>query len=701
MKKKYPIVMQEDYKDCGVACLSMIIEYYNGHVPYEELKDKLNVSQNGISASSMIEVAKTCGFEAKGIEGDFDHFDETIMLPCIAHLLLEESYYHYVVVFEMNVKKKYLIIGDPAKGIYKMSFQEFEKVWNHIILIFCPQTPIVYIESNHILKDGLLFLIKEEKKPFLIMIFLSIMITIFSILYSFMLQHFISLLDHHNEYAYLYFSILLFASFIFLKNGNSFFRNKLFFHIYQRIDLEFMKKIFDQILNLPYRYYKNRTTGEMIARIEDIGIIRSFLASITLTSLMDFPLFIGSSFFLYFIHSKLFWIALFIMMFYILIFLIYQKRISKKVEKLEEDGAKVTSYMVEVIGGYESIFGSHLKENVQNEFQKRYMKYNIDTKKLEMLENQYQIWNQSLFDFALLFILAFGIWLVAKEELSVASLLLFHSLFLYFIEPIRNFMHLGEDFKKVKVSWRRLSNMIQNKEELGIYEKKIKGNITFQNVNFSYFENHPILKNMSFQIKAGSKVLMIGESGNGKSTILKLLMKYYEVSRNCIYLDDMDILDYKEEAINQNMIYVSMKEQLFTGPLYQNILLGKKPDEHYREILKLTEVEDIISKNVLGHHLVLEENGANLSGGEKQRVVLARTLLLPFEILLLDEATSQIDINMERRILKKLFQKYPDKTIVMVAHRTDNIDLFDQMIEIKEGTIRKDETKNGRTNLSR
>ena len=172
-------------------------------------------------------------------------------------------------------------------------------------------------------------------------------------------------------------------------------------------------------------------------------------------------------------------------------------------------------------------------------------------------------------------------------------------------------------------------------------------------------------------------------------------MKYYEAPKNTIFLDGIDIREYKEEVIQNNILYVSMKEQLWTGTIYENILLGKEPDSRYQEILKLTEVNSILSKTPLGHRLVLEENGANLSGGEKQRVVLARTLLLPFNVLLLDEATSQIDSNMERRILKRLFKKFPDKTIVMVSHRFDNLDLFDQKIEIKNGLVLEDVSKCG------
>lgn len=700
MRKKYPIVLQEDNKDCGAACLSMIVKFYNGFVPYEQLKDQLGTSKEGISASKIVTEAKKYGFEAKGIEGEFQKLqEETIILPCIAHVLLNQMYYHYIVLYEMNVKKKYFIVGDPSKGIYKMSFQEFEKIWNRVILTFYPKIPIVHIETNNFLKTQIIELFEKEKNPFIIIIVLSVVITIFSILYSFMLEHFISMLDTHNEYLYLCCSILLYTTFILLKNVGSYFRNKLFVHVYQRFDFLFMKRIFHQILDLPYRYYKNRTTGEMIARIQDIAVIRSFLSTILLSSIIDFPLLIISAILLYLISEKLFLIAFISLAIYFVFLIIYGRMITKRVEQLEEENAKVTSYMVEAIGGYESIFGSHLKEQVENQFCDRYVNYVDCMKKIENIQNQSQVINQSILDFSNLLILSLGIWMVAKEETTIASLLLFHSLFMYFISPIRNLFSLSGQFKKVKVSFQRLSNLLIEQKQIGIYNQKITGQIEFRNLQFSYHNNYPVLKNLNFKIKAGSKVMIIGESGNGKSTILKLLMKYYEIPRNKVYIDDIDINDYKQETIDNNILYTSMREQLFTGPLITNILLDKEPNEQYQEIVKLTEVDEIIKNNSLGHHLVLEENGANLSGGEKQRVALARTLLLPFEILLLDEATSQMDVSMERRIVKRVFQKFKDKTIIMISHRVDNADLFDELIEMEHGTIKKDVKKNGTQTL--
>jgi len=686
--------MQEDTNDCGVACLSMIIKYYQGNIPYQDLKENLEEEKTGVSAYKIVEYSKKLGFDSKGIKGDFESLkNEQIIFPCIAHVIVEKSYYHYIVLYEMNLKKQYFIVGDPSKGIYKMPFSIFQDIWNKVIINLYPKTPIPYIESNKILKCYFLEKIKQERKIVYLTLLLSFIITVSAILNTTLLNHFITLFDNHDGYVYFFVSIFLYFSFIILKNFGSYFRNKIFLYTYQKLDFEFMNLIFNEILNLPYRYYKNKTTGDMIARIEDIGIIRSFISNIILTSAMDLPLILISAICLYSIHKMLFLLIIVIVTIYMLMFYSYQKIITKKVEEVEEENAKVTSYMVESLNGYESLFGSHLKKYIKKKFSFRYLNCSNSVKNLENIENQKLFFSQMILDCSTLIILAVGIWLVSKEQALISDVILFHSLFLYFIEPIKNLFTMLEEWKKVKISWGRISNLFYSSNDIGIYDKKIKGDIEFKNVCFAYSNQKKILHNINLKIHAGNKVLITGKSGSGKSTLLKLLMRYYEKTSGEIKIDQISIDDYKKEAIDKSILYVSMKEQLFTGPLCENILYEGKYDDNYKEIVNLTEVDTITSNNSLGHFLPLEENGANLSGGERQRVLLARTLLLPFEILLLDEATCHLDINMERRILKRIFNKFSDKTIIVVSHRNENADLFDEWIEVENGKIKKDVNK--------
>ena len=212
----------------------------------------------------------------------------------------------------------------------------------------------------------------------------------------------------------------------------------------------------------------------------------------------------------------------------------------------------------------------------------------------------------------------------------------------------------------------------------------MKGDIVIDNLNYSFGDN-TVLKNINLKIINGSKVMVIGSSGSGKSTLFKILKKYYEIPRNQIYIDEIDINDYQTSDI----VYVSQSEILFSDTVYNNI-----NSNNIIDISKLCLVDKIVQKNQLGYNMLIEENGFNLSGGERQRIILARAIARDFNILVIDEGLSQVDTNMERKIMKNLFQKYQKQTIIFISHRLDNIDLFDQVIKIEKGQISDDLSKN-------
>ena len=198
-----------------------------------------------------------------------------------------------------------------------------------------------------------------------------------------------------------------------------------------------------------------------------------------------------------------------------------------------------------------------------------------------------------------------------------------------------------------------------------------------------------ILKNINLEIKSKEKVLIIGNSGCGKSTFMKLLLNYNNIERNKIIIDDKDINDYNIKELRNNIAYVSQNETLYTDSIYNNIVLNNVDVSYnkFLDICKLTEVDKLVENKYLGYDTLLEENGFNISGGEKNRIVLSRALLKNFNVLMLDEALNEIDINMERRILKNIFNKYFNKTIIIVSHRLENMDLFDKVIKFSNGSI--------------
>lgn len=210
------------------------------------------------------------------------------------------------------------------------------------------------------------------------------------------------------------------------------------------------------------------------------------------------------------------------------------------------------------------------------------------------------------------------------------------------------------------------------------------GDIEFKNLSYSFDDINNVLSNINLKIKNKSKVMVLGSSGSGKSTLFKILKQNYEVKRDKVYINGIDINDYK---LN-NIVYVSQNEILFSDTIENNI-----GNDIYK-VSKICLVDEIVKKTQLGYKTLIEENGFNLSGGEKQRIILSRALANPFDILIIDEGLSQVDTNMERIIIKNILKEYQDKTIVFISHRLDNIDLFNQVIKIEKGKIIDDLSKN-------
>ena len=277
------------------------------------------------------------------------------------------------------------------------------------------------------------------------------------------------------------------------------------------------------------------------------------------------------------------------------------------------------------------------------------------------------------------------------KSLSVGSLITYNSLLLYFITPIRNSIDFYREFYYVKNSIKRIDNILNYKYEKLDKESNlnINGPICVKKLEFSYNNKNNILKNISFKIEKNSKVLILGPSGSGKSTILKILYKYYEIPREKIYINNYDINDLTLKDIRNNITYISQNEIIYTDTIKNNIILGRNiSDDDFIKISKLTYIEDILNKNNLSYDYLLEENGANISGGQRQRIILARSLLKKAKIILIDEALNEVDINLERKILKNIFENFKDKTIVIVSHRKNNIDLYDQVITMNNSTDR-------------
>lgn len=686
--KKYPFYRQDEFKDCGVTCLQMIIQYYNGYVKKSDLLEMTKTSKEGTTAYHLKETLIKLGFEAKGISCKLEDInDSNIVLPCIANVIINNSYKHFIVIYEINFKKKYLIIGDPADKINKIKFDEFDKIFNNILLIFYPiKTLQIDKDINEI--EFINNLILPHKKILLNIFILSIFITLFSILTSFYTEYMINGINTYSK-KHLLFIFIIFFSMYLLKMLSDFFRNKLLALINQKLDLILTLDVFNKIIELPYCYYRNRTTGDVISRINDLDNVRDMISKVALSLFVDFPLTLVSLIVLYLLNQTLFIIGLAILIMYFIIVVIFRRSYNDYIKKIQMKKSDVTSYMVESISGFETVKGCHLESKIIDNFEKKYVKLLKEIFNYQNLYFLQDLFKEIVNNIGFILITLVGCILVIDDKITVGTLLTFSSLLVYFLEPIKNIINLDTTIKEAKNSLRRVLELIaETSKESGVIENFKNGDIVFKNLDFTFNDRDYILKNINLSIKRGVKTMVVGKSGSGKSTLFKLLMKYYEIDCNKVFINNIDLNHYKNSTINNNILYIGQNEILFNDTLYNNLIFDNSDSSNLLKISKMCCIDEIMDSN-LGFNMLIEENGFNLSGGEKQRIILARNLLKNFEILIIDEGLSQVDINLERKILKMLFKIYKDKTIIIISHRLDNLDLFDNLIEIENGVLKK------------
>lgn len=683
--KKYPFIKQEGLKDCGVASLLMIIKYYNGYISIEELRDITKTNKEGTTAYNIIDAAKKIGFDAKGVRCNLDEIkkDNTI-LPCIASVIINKSYLHFLVIYKIDFKHNYLIIGDPASSLKKVSFDYFKLIFNNILIMLYPVSPIP-INSSPNIYEFIYNLVIKHKKLLIQLIILSVFITIFSILGSYYFQYMIDSVNFFSK-KNVFFTFYIFFSIYLIKNISDYFRNRILIYINQKMDLELMIETFSKIINLPYHYLKNRTTGEILSRINDLNVVRDVISKVILSIFIDFPLTLLILVISFIMNKYLCLISIFLLFLYLIIIKFTKNRYNTAIRSIQSSKSNITSYMVESISGFETLKGIHIENDVNNKFENKYVNFLGEVFNYQKLYFNIKFIKDLINDIGFLIIILLGSIYIINGDMSIGTLITFNALLTYFLEPIKSILELNSNIKEAKSALKRVLDILIDKDDKGFIGKKIKGNIDIKKLNYSFNDRDLILKNINLNIKSGNKVMVIGKSGSGKSTLFKILMKYYEVEMGKVFIDGIDINNLSKMSID-NILYLGQNEILFTDTVYNNININNSDQKNFLSVCKMCYVDEIINKNNLGYNMLIEENGFNISGGEKQRIILARTLLKKFDILIIDEGTNQMDINLEEKILKNIFDIYKDKTIIFISHRKNNVNLFDSLLEISDGKI--------------
>ena len=289
-----------------------------------------------------------------------------------------------------------------------------------------------------------------------------------------------------------------------------------------------------------------------------------------------------------------------------------------------------------------------------------------------------------------------GIMQVMEGNITLGSMMAFMTLAGYFMNPVGRLVSLQLSLQEANISMKRISEILDYEREQSETEnenyqelEKVEGTIELKNVTFRYGNRRPVLNQISFCIPKGKKVALVGASGSGKSTIAKLLLKYYEPESGEILLDGVNIEEFSNESLRKAISYVPQNIELFSKSIYDNIRVSKRNAtlDEVKEAAKAADAHDFIKRLPMQYHTYLEEAGNGLSGGEKQRIALARAFLKKNEFYILDESTSSLDFATENVIFDMIYNRFREKSMLIIAHRLATVKKCDEIIVLDKGEI--------------
>ena len=692
-EKTLKIVLQDGIKDCGICCLLSIIRFYGGEVSKEYLRELTNTTKDGVSLYNLLEASKKIGFDAEGMSGKIENINVN-NLPCIAHVNINRKFRHFIVIYKINKEKHQLSIMDPAKGKKNISFSDFNLLSSNNYLFLSPKKKLPIFSKKKIIYRIIRNLIKENKKNLVLLVILTLNFFILTIILSF---HFKYLLEYSINYkiSNIVPTISIIIGVIYLlKNIINYLKNKILNKWNSLFDVKLYENTYRQILLLPYLYFKNRTTGEVLSRFKDLNTLREYLTTFFCTTTTDL---ISIIVFLVFMISYNIQLTIIInthilvIILYITITNKYKKKLIKKVHKNEDI---INSYLIQGISNVDTIKGSHLEKRFIDKFSINYKIFQESIYKYNDILEIEKFIKALLNDLIYIFILGFGSFLVIKDKMSLGNLIIYQTLVNYYLQAFLNVISIISTFSSFKVSLNRIEElyMIDNEEFKNNYfylPYTLDGKIEIKNLNYK-IGTKIIFDNLSLCINKGEKILLSGESGSGKSTLVKMLLRYIETEYNKIKISNIDINHYHLQNIRTNITYVTSNEYLFNDTVKNNLCLYKEyTEEEIDNVCKICLVDDIFKYKSNYLETIIEENGFDLSNGERQRIILARSLLKKSNIYIFDEALAQIDINREKKILEEIFKYLKDKTIIIISHRFNNKKLFDRVLKIEKGKIKE------------
>ena len=726
---KFPHFRQLDAMDCGPTCLRMIAKYYGKSYSLQYLRDKAFISRGGVSMLGISDAAENIGFRTKGYRLTWEQLRDEVPFPCIIHW----NQNHFVVIHDIKKgsrglglnrvikkdsdKNSVIHIADPAQGLLKYSRDEFLRCWlstrkhgDHegITLLFEP-TPDFY-DQHDVNADEpklkfryLLNYLKPYKRQ-LIQVMLGMLTgSIISLIFPFLTQSIVDYGINNNDLSFIVMILIAQVVLTLSQTANGFVRSWLMMHVTNRISISLISDFLIKLMKLPISFFDVKLIGDIMQRIGDHGRIQSFLTGSLINILFAFLSLIVYSFIMAGYHLgilAIFFIGSFIYVGWVFLFL--KKRRELDYKRFQQASAK-QSNIVQLIHGMQEIKLNACEKQKRWEWERIQVKlFKISIKGLALGQTQ-QVGATFINQTKNVLISFLSAKAVVTGDMTLGMMMAVQYIIGQLNSPIQQFIGFVQAAQDAKISLERLGEIHDKDDEERPEDQKIgvipKGSsIEINNLMFQYegTDSEKVLNNINLHIPARKITAIVGTSGSGKTTLIKLLLGFYEPKKGDILLNGVKLQRYSQREWRKKCGVVMQEGFIFSDTITNNIgIVDEYPDKDTLDKAVTTaNIKDFIDELPLGYETKIGNDGHGISTGQKQRMLIARSVYKDPDYLFFDEATNSLDAKNERVIMENLDVFFEGRTVIVVAHRLSTVKKADQIVVLEKGEIVEKGTHN-------
>ncbi|MEM1255129.1 MAG: peptidase domain-containing ABC transporter [Cyanobacteria bacterium P01_H01_bin.21] len=692
----YPHIRARGDIDALVACYEMLAKHFG--MPFKrDVVRRVLVNQKArlgqVSLPACGAVADMLGLKPQLAKVPASAIGR---LPKIALIKWRDS---YAILYETSAKQ-YVIACPEDREIVRHSPQAFEEIWGAegeiLLLETTAQTPQQRFGLSWFVPS-----LQKYKWVLVEVLAASFFYQIFGLANPLMIQVIIDRVIVQQSVDTLHvLGIFLVIVAVFEAILGSL-RTYLFVDTTNRIDMTLASQTIDHLLRLPLKYFDRRPVGELSSRVNELENIRQFLTGTALTVVLDAVFSVVYIVVMLIYSVKLTLVSLATIPLFLGLTFFVSPIVRRQLRAKAEQNAKTQSFLVEALSGIQTVKAQNIELNTRWKWQDRYSRYVSDGFKTVLTSTTASSASNFLNKLSGLLVLWFGAFLVLEGDLTLGELIAFRIIAGYVTQPLLRLTQLWQNFQETALSLERLSDIIDHPQEQEEEQRSqipmpdIKGHVRYENLSFRFGASGPLqLSNINVEFPAGQFVGLVGQSGSGKSTMMKLLPRLYAPNSGRILIDNYDINKVELYSLRRQVGIVPQDSLLFEGTIQENIALTN-PEATTEEVIQVAKIaccHDFIMGLAVGYNTRVGERGSSLSGGQRQRIAIARTILQNPRLLILDEATSALDYDTEAQVSANLMKWAKGRTVFFITHRlgalrtADNILVMDQGSIVEEGT---------------